>query len=101
MKTGQQLGVAVVSIINGGFVQTAVTGARIGGDIFKPERFDHIQHEVRAGVDWSQCPSVIDRTFRALRPRLLCVCRRVGSGQCRCARGGELKELPAIHRILF
>ena len=56
MKAGQKLRVAVHSIINGGFMQTAVTGARIGGDIFEPEGFDHIEHEVRPGPDRSQRP---------------------------------------------
>src|SRR5437016_3007405 len=71
VETRQQLRVAVHSVIDSGFMQTAVAGARIGGDIFEAEGLNHIQHEVGSGT-YRRQRAIVDSSVHLRRRRLWC-----------------------------
>src|SRR5689334_6224957 len=100
METCQQLRVAVHSIIDGGFVQTAVAGARIGGDILEAEGLNYIQHKVRSGTYGRQCSAIVDSNVRSGRRRLFCA-HYCAAPDHRRRTGSNLEKLAAIDGSLF
>ena len=50
MAAGNELRTLVPAIVDDGFVKAAKTRSRIRANVFKPQRLDHIHHEVRPGA---------------------------------------------------
>ena len=106
MAAGDELRTLVPAVVDDGFVNAAKTRSRIRANVFKPQRLDHIHHEVRPGAIRGQNfrdgwnlrlrSGRHGRRNRALQlgrlRRNTCRHGRQRRGPCRCT----LQKIPAI-----